>query len=118
MGTRPVSRPTDILSSSPAPPTTIQHNPKSPAQDLEPAHEEGERHQTADDNEVEEDEDREDQESSPTGRNKNDSNDGGEAQEEKPLMTAKSHLQGQLQQQQLLSTTHHQIQRSEGRELK
>ena len=82
LGTRPPSRPTNLLSSSPAPPTATQPNPNPPAQDSESAHEVGERHQTIKDNEVEEEEDREDQESSPHGQNEDDSNDGGEAQEE------------------------------------
>ena len=85
LGTRPASRPTNILSSCPAPPTTTQPNPNPPAQDSEPAQEEDERHQTAEDDEVEEDEDREDQGSSPHGQNEDESNDGGEAQEEETV---------------------------------
>ena len=65
--TRPASRPSNILSSCPAPPTTTQPNPNPPAQDSEPAHEEDGRHQTAEDDKIEEDEDREDQDSSPHG---------------------------------------------------
>ena len=53
LGTRPASRPTNTLSSCPAPPTTTQPNPNPPAQDSEPAYEEDGRHQTAEDNEVE-----------------------------------------------------------------
>ena len=81
LGTRPASRPTNILSSCPAPPTTTQPNPNPPAQDSEPSQEEDGRHQTAEDEEVDEDEDREDQ-GRPHRQNEDESNDGGEAQEE------------------------------------
>ena len=113
LGTRPASRPTNILSSSPAPPTTSQPNPSPPVQDSEPAHEENGRHQTAEDNEVEEDEDREDQGSSPHEQNEGDSNDGDEAQEEETANDSEI-----SPARTLLPTTHLHIQGSEGRELK
>ena len=87
LGTRPASRPTNLLSSSPpthppaqeSPPThpPAQESPPThpPAQDSQSAHEEGERHQTAEEDEAEEE--GEDQDSALHQQSEDaDSNDG------------------------------------------